>query len=408
MLVEMTVANYRSIKEPQTISFIALNDSRLPESKISISQGGTKVVKNAAIIGPNGVGKSTFVRALEALKNIVTADESVANPLLRGFAGTAFAYSEVKGLPSEITIKVLLDKLSEKGESVTAIYKLVASMDKIFEESLVYSFGNSKKIMFERIILPSLDESEVAYKYRWGKMYRGEKKRMQKKLSCQRSYLAEAALKGGETCLELYNWIVDSLHVVPMGAGTASEAYVANQLVEHPTWATKLVDYLWSLDITDVRKIMVKDGKPIFVHSNVTQHYSSLYASESLSLKRLCVMAIAFFEGFTKPKTLVIDDFGMFLHPVVVKHIFETFEASCAQGSQMIAVDCNPSLLCDGLLRKDAIWFAEKSNQGSTRYYSLSDFKVSNVSDKARRLYENGAFGALPLVNDFTFNKEDK
>ncbi|MDD2233077.1 MAG: ATP-binding protein [Sphaerochaetaceae bacterium] len=408
MLIEMKVANFRSVKDAQTISFVAMKDSHLPEAKTMQAPGGLNVLKTTAIIGPNGAGKSTFVRALEALKNIITSDDSVENPLLKGFAGTAFAYSEVKGLPSEIEVKVLLPRTTEDGKPLCAIYRLVADMNKIHEESLVYSFGNSKKLMFERKILPTLDDEVVAYKYRWGKMYRGEKRRMEKKLSPQRTYLAEAALKGGETCSELYGWISNSLHIVPMGAATSSEAYMVSELNAHPDWAKQLVDYLWSLDITDIRGIRIKDDKLIFIHTNVTMHYSSSFLSESLSLRRLCVMGIAFFESFSSEKTLVVDDFGMFLHPAVIKHVLGVFEKCSFPGSQLIAVDCNPALLSDGVIRKDGIWFAQKDSAGSTEFYSLADFKVSNVKDKARIMYENGAFGALPLISEFTFTKEAK
>jgi len=34
MLLDMTIANFKSVKEPQTISFEAIKDNRFPESKI--------------------------------------------------------------------------------------------------------------------------------------------------------------------------------------------------------------------------------------------------------------------------------------------------------------------------------------------------------------------------------------
>lgn len=407
MLVEIKIANFRSVKDPQTVSFLAMNDSRLPQDKLFLAPGGTRILKVGAVIGSNGAGKSTVVRALEALKNIVTAGDDVENPLLRGFAGTAFAYSDAKGLPSEIEIKVLLPGASDDGKDIHAIYRLVADMNKVHEESLVHSYGNSKKLMFERTLQPGLDDEDApVYKYRWGKLYRGEKRRLEKKIPANRTYLGEAAKKGGETCLELYSWLEGSLHVVPMGAAASSEAYICRQLEAHPGWAGQLVNYLWSLDITDVRGIRVRDGRLIFIHTNVTQHYSSAFLSESLSLRRLAVMGVAFFESFTSPKTLVVDDFGMFLHPEVLRHVMDVFSASSQPRSQMLGVDCNPALLAGGLIRKDGIWFAQKNSLGATEFYSLADFKVSNLKDKARRMYENGAFGALPIVSEFSFDRE--
>jgi len=408
MLIEMTAKNFRSVKQAQTISFVAMKDSRLSKSKISEFSENLKVLKTSVIIGPNGAGKSSFVRALDAISKIVLSKEDVENPLLSGFAGTAFAYSEVKGLPSEIEIKVLLPEgsgRSEEGQTVVAIYRLKADTKHIFEESLFYAFGNSKKLMFERKILPSLDEEDITYKYRFGKLYRGEKKKLIKRLSSQRTFLAESAKKDGETCMTLYSWIEKNMIIVPMGAATGSEKYIMDKLTENPSWTKQLIDYLWSIDITDIRAIKIFNDKLYFIHTNVTQHYSSTFMAESLSLRRLCVIGIAFFDSFTSDKTLVVDDFSMFLHPAIVKHIIEIFENSGTKRSQLLAVDCNPSLLENNLLRRYGVWFAQKTGDGATEYYSLADFKIPGMKNKIRMFYENGAFGALPLTSEFSFVK---
>src|SRR5690554_6510826 len=81
MLLDMTISNFRSVRDSQTISFEALKDNRLAAEKVVEVSDKLKVIKSVAIIGPNGAGKSTFVRALEALKAIVVADPEMENPL---------------------------------------------------------------------------------------------------------------------------------------------------------------------------------------------------------------------------------------------------------------------------------------------------------------------------------------
>ncbi|MDD4010589.1 MAG: ATP-binding protein [Sphaerochaetaceae bacterium] len=406
MLIEMTVANFRSVKEPQTISFVALNDSRLPVERTYQTSASWKVLKSTAIIGPNGAGKSTFVRALEALKGIITAPSDMENPLARFFAGNFFAYSEVKGSPCEISIKVLLDNVTEDGQPIVAIYTLVADSKQVFQENLTYSFGNTRKMMFDRQVTPSLDEEPV-YAYRYGKLYRGEKKKTEKKIPATHSFLAWAAAKGGITCGELYKWFNETLYIMPMGAASASADYLASALEAHPLWVKQLVDFLWSVDITDIRNVVVKDNAVYFIHTNVTQHYSAKFMSESLSLRRLCVIAVSFFEAFTSQRVMLVDDFGMFLHPNVLSHIVKIFEKSSKGRSQLICVDCNPALLEEGLFRRDGIWFAQKDSKGASQFFSLCQFKYSAYKDKARLMYENGSFGALPIVSEFSFSDEE-
>ena len=103
---------------------------------------------------------------------------------------------------------------------------------------------------------------------------------------------------------------------------------------------------------------------------------------------------------------MFFDDFGMMLHPYVVQHAIKLFEEANATGkSQLVVIDRNSSAPKDGLLRRDGVYFAEKTAEGTTRYYSLADFKYS-----LRRLntpfdYLNGAYGALPIMSEFRFDK---
>ena len=411
MLLDMTIANFKSVKSPQTISFEAIKDNRFPESKVVKVNEKLKLIKTAAIVGPNGAGKSTFVRALEVLKGVVLAAEETENPLLI-LSGTSFAYSEEKGMPATIIIRVLLDRGDAAQEATIAQYTLVADREKIFEESLYHILGRSKKLMFERKLDEAcllVDDAKLTYKYRWGKMYRGEKKRLVNKVDEKHVYLSAATNKGSETTTPLYNWINESLHLLPMGVSNISEKYLIAQLSEHPDWVQQLINFLWSVDITDIRDIRIKDDRVIFIHTNVTQHYASFFSVESLSLRRLCLMGVAFFESFIKPRTLIIDDFGMLLHPDVLAHVVEIFEASnTGYGSQMLAVDCNPSLLRPGLMRRDGIYFAEKNSESATVYFSLANFKYSKSKDRTQAQYMSGAFGSLPILSEFCFVDANK
>ena len=407
MLLSMSIANFKSVKSRQTIVFEAVNDNRLDKSKVIDVTDKMSVIKTSAIIGPNGAGKSSFVRALEVMKRIVTSPEDVQNPLASALAGTVFAYGIDKGTPAEMSIDVLLDKGVEgdpEKPTVIGRYTLVANRERIHEESLYYIVNGSKKIMFERKV-----EGE-GYKYRFGKLYRGEKKRAAKNLSETRSFLQAAAVTGGLTAGELYNWFVNTLNILPMGVGSTAEQFVADRLEAHPGWGDMLVNYLWALDITDIRRVGVRkkeDGSKsvvfthVYVNDKKVDGYSQTYLMESLSLRRLVSIGVAFFESFVSQKVLLIDDFGQLLHPDILCHLVEIFEDSNRE-SQMLVVDCNPSLLRDDLLRKDAVWFAQKDSESSTVYFSLSDFKGrSRVSYRTR--YMQGAFGALPVTSDFYF-----
>ncbi len=410
MLLNMTIANFKSVKNPQTISFEAIKDARLPEEKVIKINDKLRAIKTSAIIGPNGAGKSSFVRALEVLKKVVTNPKKEENPLLSAFAGNTFAYGDEKNNPSMISVDILLSKGDGTPEnpSVIARYTLSANKHRVYEESLYYIFGTSKKLMFERC----LDEEKEIYNYRFGKLYRGEKKRLVNKLLDTQTFLEGAALKEGPTCSEVFNWFENVLSILPMGVGSQAESYIADMLTKHPEWKEQLINYFWSIDITDIRRVTVRpDGQIGFTHVYINNKkadgYMNLFNGESLSLRRLTLMAVAFFEAFITQKLLVIDDFGMLLHPEVLCHLVEIFETNNKE-SQMLVIDCNPSLLKDGLMRRDAIWFAQKGPDSSTMYFSLSDFRFSRGKTNTREKYLQGAYGSMPIISEFRFNYEEE
>lgn len=416
MLLSMTLANYKSVKDPQTISFVALNDKRLDQGKIIPATEKFNVLKTSAIIGPNGAGKSSFVRALEAVKGIVFAPQDIQNPLRKYLSKAAFAYGDGKQRPCEITMDVLLDK-GEKGNeekpSIIATYTIKATQERFYEESLFYTIDGSKKVMFER------KWENGTYRYRFGKYYRGEKKRQVAKLPEDRSFLQGAALKGGQTANELYSWLNNNLDVLPLGYGANAEKVIIESLKAHPEWSEQIVNFLWALDVTDIFRLQViKNDKGMetvgishcYVNAKGTEAYGQTFMNESLSLRRLILIAVSFFKAFLEEKTIVIDDFGQLLHPYVLTHIVEIFHAN-DKDSQLIVVDCNPALLSKDLLRKDSIWFAQKGEESSTNFLSLADFKGIKAKQSIYDGYLQGIFGALPIESDFCFQnkvKEDK
>ena len=69
MIIEFKLANYRSINEEQTLSFVAENARRHPNNLIA--RPGYKLLKTAALFGANASGKSNLVKAIGAMQEFV-------------------------------------------------------------------------------------------------------------------------------------------------------------------------------------------------------------------------------------------------------------------------------------------------------------------------------------------------
>ena len=72
MIINFTVENFGSIKEKQTLSFMANKSEHLEDYYIIEPIKGLRLNKLALIYGANASGKTTVLKALDFLQDICT------------------------------------------------------------------------------------------------------------------------------------------------------------------------------------------------------------------------------------------------------------------------------------------------------------------------------------------------
>jgi len=95
---------------------------------------------------------------------------------------------------------------------------------------------------------------------------------------------------------------------------------------------------------------------------------------------------------------LCIDELENSLHPDLMKHFLQTFLVNADQ-SQMLITTHNIALMEEiDFIRKDALWFSEKKEDGSVDLYSAADFDSSTLRKGASLInaYRAGRLGAKP------------
>src|ERR1700722_3820714 len=83
MLLQFTVGNFRSFKDKATLSLDATSDDWREEDNL-IHLPEQRLVKAAAIYGPNAGGKSNFLSAMTYFRNMVhnsSKDSQVGEPI---------------------------------------------------------------------------------------------------------------------------------------------------------------------------------------------------------------------------------------------------------------------------------------------------------------------------------------
>ncbi|MCJ7773291.1 MAG: ATP-binding protein [Desulfobacterales bacterium] len=428
MLVEFKVANYRSFSEEQTLSLVASKDTQLSDN--CVDQGKLRLLKAVGIYGPNASGKSNLIKALSTMRDII----------------------EKPGKPGErlpVTPFKLHDKYSNEPTSfeVTFIheesryqYGFTATSKRIHDEWLyAYPKGRSRDIAqtwFERKFNRKTEETE----WNFGSYLKGEREKLKDRTINNVLFLSAGAQWNNKQLTTVHEWFSDKLLIIlPSERPTVTTLDMVMDAQEDEKLKERLYAYLGgimrSADFgihginVKKREIDPKVGSPPFAvmirKSGLRKHKSGVsievklihraepggkevyFASqeESNGTKRFFELVGPWLSAVTEGRALLVDELEASLHPHLVHALLKSFQDPklSSAGAQLIFTTHDTTLLDPELFRRDQIWFTEKDKHGSTRLYSMLDYKPRK-GEAMQKGYLSGRYGALPIIESFELN----
>lgn len=136
-----------------------------------------------------------------------------------------------------------------------------------------------------------------------------------------------------------------------------------------------------------------------FVHTvSGDKNYPLSILSESSGTKRYFGLGGPLYELIHASRLLCIDELETSLHPDLMKHFLQLFLLN-AKSSQLLVTTHNVSLMENqDFIRRDALWFSEKNEDGSISLYSAADFDSATLRKDASIInaYKAGKLGAKP------------
>jgi len=123
------------------------------------------------------------------------------------------------------------------------------------------------------------------------------------------------------------------------------------------------------------------------------------FEEESDGTRRLLEYLPALNSVIERSPTYIIDEIERSIHPLIIKELIEKFSKDQSTRGQLIFSTHESNLLDQEIFRTDEIWFTEKNLLGSSKLYSLSDFKEHSTID-IRKGYLNGRYGAIPFLGN--------
>ena len=443
MLVSFSVANFRSFSSEQTFSLVASNRLKgVHEGHLAtIPDSSENVLRAAIIYGANGAGKSNLFKAIQFFKAIALGPVRNEGLINR----KPFQLGGFTEKTSDFDLQfVAAGKLYRFG------FRL--SDDRVLEEWLIQVIGGREKVIYERTTdesgKVSIDARGVGNGKEAPKIIAlatvgGPKD--QTFLSTINVTINYEEISGavGDAIFWLENLVLISPQqnhtgLVKAFSETPDLLAFAGDFLRHASTGVNHLkvseseisqeELLQELPDTLLRKFLrpeVEDTSRVlqfrlgnaemiqkegnkFSRLRINAEHGSEggntvsldLAEESDGTKRLVNLIPALHDLRSKDATYFIDEIDRSLHPLLVRAFIESFLNCCAGGQRQIIVTTHESSLLDqDLIRRDEIWFAEKDHGGSTRLYSLLDFKVRNDLE-IRKHYLQGRFGAIPFLGN--------
>jgi AAA15 family ATPase/GTPase len=409
MILEFSIENTYSIKDRQTISFEAADDS---DDQHIINVGNKKLLKLAAIYGANASGKSNLIKAfnfyirfiLDSFTQLTPEEKTFFEPFLfdestrrsSGFFEIVFYFDN-----NWYRYQIRLNKK-------TVLYEYLGIINNN-NETVIFSFdtGNNEHRYLEEDkellhFIPSNTTflsaaARLNYKF-WGNLYR---------------HLKSGIVPLGESMFFDYTWnmlldeqikITDITRLLDKAGIDVSGVVMFDLALSK---AGKTVDKLTNGITNEQEKVI---GQPIgnenrmekiLIAHTYEQTYQLPFLSESMGTRRFFELAGPLWDCMHHEKNLFIDEIESSLHDDLIEFFIRSFIENTKE-SQFLFTTHNQTLLDSPLLRNDEIWFAQKDTNGGSEFFSLAEFSDIPENVSRRELYKAGAFGALPHTARFS------
>ena len=397
MIVNFSIKNFGSIKDKQSLSFEADASQHLEDTYV-VHTAGKRLLKLALIYGANASGKTTVLKALDFLRDLVVNPKEKKTDIL-DFSPYLFD-ANTPEQPTELTIEFVY-------EGGCYHYEVTFMRQAVILEAL-YRDAPEKTLVYKR----TTDIEEQLTKISFGDKITLDKSAQQ---VLELNTLWNNTVLGGflktninfEELRRVTDWFWNGLK--PMVAPrTLLGRYVTDKIDEKEIVKEEVLEILKKADfnISDIIIERRKDSTKGIDRINLfSEHmvnnisYKLPMEQESEGTKRFYGFAGLLALLIKSPTVFPIDELESSLHPDLYTHFLLSFLQNAKQ-SQLIATTHNREPLRDrDIFRYDVIWFTDKGKDCATELYSLADFDTSTIKS-ILNAYKIGKFSGVPHLSD--------
>ncbi|MFO7538165.1 MAG: ATP-binding protein [Chloroflexota bacterium] len=425
MLIEFTLGNYRSFREPQTLSMVASSlkskDPNLDENSVIQVANNPSLLTSAAVYGANASGKSNLVQAIAFMRSFVL-NSAAGTSTTGGIDVEPFRLNtSTLNQPSHFEILFV-----ESGKRYR--YGFEATTERVTAEWLYFVPSTREARLFER----EDDQIDV------GNYFKEEGRDLAQHTRPNALFLSVVAQFNGPIAQKLVTWFrrlevisrLDELDIflriltlAQFLAGEQGQA-IRNLIGRLDLGITDLQVEKAAGPKTQPAAGILKEMGREYLHVAGTPETEQLYVRtvhtryddkgnpageelfnlvehESDGTQKLFALSGLLLAALQAGGMLIVDELDVRLHPLLTREIIALFNKQRTKNvhkAQLIFTSHDTNLLDNSLFRRDQIWFVEKDQKGASHLYSLAEFKVRNDKDYERG-YIQGRYGAIPYLS---------
>lgn len=428
MIQELKVKNFLSFKDEVTFSFEANKDTFAEDLQTVEVAKGVRLLRFAMVYGANASGKSNLIRAFHLLsyfwfynpndieKNTGavpflldrnTPNKPSAFDLIFYVDSTKYwyhlemdekqVYLEKLSYYKSVQPTLLFERKLEDGQSVITFNPTAVKISNVVKEKIAVECLKNVSFFAARekanVSIPIIDSAKDWMKNQilpiikpWSKMFDFAEIKMVENQNIK-SYLLDFVREAD------FN-IVD-----------------VNTQAEKELILPEIVDiFLNSSKVTDQVKEKLKKDQSIPAYKTEFWHlvhnergeekYNLPQELQSEGTKRIFGIEAAIYQAIQKDGILIVDEIETSLHPQLLKFLLLQFLRKKSRSQLLIATHYDPLLDEIGeIIRKDSVWFTEKTKSGHTDVFSLIEFKGLNRLTSIQKAYNYRKFGAFPEID---------
>lgn len=400
MLLRFRVANVRSLREEQELSFVAPEgDEGRGARRLRLSDGKElPLYPVLGIFGANASGKSNVITALKRMREAV----------LQSYA----AWTSYEGIPRD---EFALDPEAAAestfyevdfvlGDGVRWTYGFELGSTRVESEWLFSYPKGRRQVWFDR------DASrEKVYEFPGDRV---RDRALLARITRPNSLLLTRAADDGHPQLTpIYEWFRDNLwDVTPEAERPQREAYTAQLLLRDEPTRRRVEELLRVADLGIAGAEVEEEpgGQPVvrLRHSGGgTEAVPLDWQAESFGTRSWFALIGPLLLALDKGAVLLVDELDASLHSRFAAEVVRLFQTPWVnpKGAQLVFTAHDPSLFRTPsgrrLLEPGQLWLTEKDERGTTELFPVSDWEPTEEQDLMAS-YVKGSFGGVPRVSE--------